>query len=271
MKQLWLLSLLLTCTSSWAHVAQRVISLSPHATELAASAGLLPSLIAVSEASDFPPDVANLPKVANYHGLNVEKIVALKPDLIIAWPNGNPPKDLLLLKKLGFHIVNSAPQTLTEIADDIDLLSQYSRDPSIGHRAANAFRRALLQLKQQYQTQLPVRYYFQVSDKPKIAMSDQDWPSDIFHFCGGVNIFSDASNAYPQVNIEQVALRRPEVIFANAPSFAQHWQALHNQIPALANGHVWALNSDWLTRATLRSLKAVQQVCQFLSIAREKH
>ncbi|MDP5254564.1 helical backbone metal receptor [Vibrio sp. HB161653] len=270
MSRLLLLTLLLT-TNSWAAMAHRVITLSPHATELAASAGLLPNIVAVSEASDFPPSVIDLPKVANYHGLNIEKIVALKPDLIIAWPNGNPQKEVLLLKKLGFHIVDSAPQTLAEIADNIDMLSHYSANPSVGRAAAAEFRLALTRLKQQYHTQRPVRYYFQVSAKPSIAMSDHDWPSDIFRFCGGKNIFADAPNAYPQVNIEQVALKAPEVIFTNTPSFANDWQALNAQIPALAKGQVWSLNSDWLTRATVRSLEAVKQVCQFLSIAREKH
>ena len=112
--------------------AERVISLAPHATELAYSAGLGDNLIAVSERSDYPPQADKLEKVANYQGIKVEKIIALQPDLILAWPAGNPPRELAKLEQFGFNIYYSKTKSLDSIATNIEQLSQYSSDPSNG-------------------------------------------------------------------------------------------------------------------------------------------
>ena len=92
--------------------AQRVVSLAPHATELAYSAGLGDKLVAVSERSDYPPQADKLEKVANYQGIKVEKIIALQPDLILAWPAGNPPRELAKLEQFGFNIYYSKTKSL---------------------------------------------------------------------------------------------------------------------------------------------------------------
>lgn len=64
---------------------ERVISLAPHATEMAFAAGLGDKLIAVSEHSDYPEQATKLEKVSNYQGIKLERIIALQPDLVIAW------------------------------------------------------------------------------------------------------------------------------------------------------------------------------------------
>ncbi len=91
--------------------AERIISLAPHAT---------------SEYSDYPPQALELERVANHQTINIEKILTLKPDLIIAWPAGNPPRELAKLRQLGFTIYDSQTKTLDEIADNIEALSHYS-------------------------------------------------------------------------------------------------------------------------------------------------
>ncbi|PAR47192.1 vitamin B12 ABC transporter substrate-binding protein BtuF [Vibrio metoecus] len=252
--------------------AERIISLAPHATEIAYAAGLGDKLVAVSEYSDYPPQALKLERVANHQTINIEKILTLKPDLIIAWPAGNPPRELAKLRQLGFTIYDSQTKTLDEIANNIEALSQYSTNPEIGQKAANDFRQRLQGLREQYAGNQPIRFFYQLSEKPIITLAQGYWPSEVFNLCGGQNIFADSTAPYPQVSIEQVLVKQPDVIFTSPHAMANGhmWKTWKTQLKAVENEQVWALNSDWLNRPTPRTLDAVEQVCQYLKIAQKQ-
>lgn len=252
--------------------AERIISLAPHATEIAYAAGLGDKLVAVSEYSDYPPQALELERVANHQTINIEKILTLKPDLIIAWPAGNPPRELAKLRQLGFTIYDSQTKTLDEIADNIEALSHYSANPEVGQKAAHDFRQRLQDLRTQYASNQPLRYFYQLSEKPIITLAQGHWPSEVFSLCGGVNIFADSEVPYPQVSIEQVLVKQPQVIFTSEHAIANGhmWRAWQTELSAVQNNQVWALNADWLNRPTPRTLDAVEQVCTYLKIAQKQ-
>ncbi|MCL9781115.1 vitamin B12 ABC transporter substrate-binding protein BtuF [Vibrio sp. S4M6] len=273
MKRYLLLLLSLLVSHTYAHeIAKRVITLSPHATELAFSAGLGKNIVGVSDYSDYPPQAKHIERVANYQSLNIERIVALKPDLVIAWPAGNPSKQLNKLKQLGVHVVDLNIHSLDDIAKAIDQLSQFSSDPKIGEQAAINFRQQLKVLAKQYQTQQPVKYFYQLSSKPIITIAKGSWPSEVFSFCGGKNVFANSPAPYPQVGIEQVLLAKPQVIFTTQdPSLTQQmWQQWQSVFPAAKKDNIWRINPDWLNRPTMRTLKAIKQVCQDLDLVRKR-
>jgi vitamin B12 transport system substrate-binding protein len=251
---------------------QRIVTLSPHATELAFSAGLGNKIVAVSEGSDFPPETANLEKVASYKGIKLEKILALSPDLVIAWPAGNPIRAIEKLKHLGIEIYNADVTHLNGIADNLEALSRYADNPSIGKKNAEQFRQKLNELRTQYTNKKPITYFYQLSEKPIITIAKNSWPSEIFSFCGGVNIFANSPSPYPQVGIEQVLINKPQVIFNShhAIENIEMWRSW-SEIPAVHNHYIWTLNADWMNRPTPRTLKAIKQVCDYLDIARENH
>ncbi|WP_337920601.1 vitamin B12 ABC transporter substrate-binding protein BtuF [Vibrio cholerae] len=253
-------------------LAERIISLAPHATEIAYAAGLGDKLVAVSEYSDYPPQALELERVANHQTINIEKILTLKPDLIIAWPAGNPPRELAKLRQLGFTIYDSQTKTLDEIADNIEALSHYSANPEVGQKAAHDFRQRLQDLRTQYASNQPIRYFYQLSEKPIITLAQGHWPSEVFSLCGGVNIFADSEVPYPQVSIEQVLVKQPQVIFTSEHAIANGhmWRAWQAELNAVQNDQVWALNADWLNRPTPRTLDAVEQVCTYLKIAQKQ-
>lgn len=266
---LWIPSTLATEITT----AKRVVSLAPHATELAYSAGLGDNLVAVSERSDYPPQADNLEKVANYQGIKVEKIIALQPDLILAWPAGNPPRELAKLEQFGFNIYYSKTKSLDSIATNIEQLSQYASDPSIGENNAKQYKEQLNALRLKYKDAEPVSYFYQLSEKPIITVAQGHWPSEVFEFCGGRNIFEDSASPYPQVGIEQVVLNKPQVIFTSQHAIENGtmWQSWEEEIPAVAKNQIWSLNSDWINRPTTRTLQAIQQVCDYFDRVRENH
>lgn len=266
---LWIPSTLATEVT----MAKRVVSLAPHATELAYSAGLGDNLVAVSERSDYPPQADKLEKVANYQGIKVEKIIALQPDLILAWPAGNPPRELAKLEQFGFNIYYSKTKSLDSIATNIEQLSQYASDPSIGENNAKQYKEQLNALRLKYKDAEPVSYFYQLSEKPIITVAQGHWPSEVFEFCGGRNIFEDSASPYPQVGIEQVVLNKPQVIFTSQHAIENGtmWQSWEEEIPAVAKNQIWSLNSDWINRPTTRTLQAIQQVCDYFDRVRENH
>ena len=261
---LWAMS-----SSVGASPVQRVISLSPHATELAFAAGLGAQLVGVSQSSDYPPAAKQIERVANFKGINVDRIVALQPDLIISWPEGNPPKSLSMLKKMGYTIYPASIRHLDDIATHIRDLSHYATHPEQGQKKARAFMAQLNSLKRRYQHASPVRYFYQISAKPLITMARGSWPSEVFALCGGVNVFANSPSPYPQVSVEQVLLAQPTAMFSTNANSMQVWKHWHEELPAFQHQHVWALNADWLNRATPRTLNAVRQVCDSLAQARK--
>ncbi|MBR9873849.1 MAG: vitamin B12 ABC transporter substrate-binding protein BtuF [Vibrionaceae bacterium] len=252
--------------------AQRVISLAPHATEIAYAAGLGDKLIAVSEMSDYPEQANKLEKVSNYQGIKLERIIALRPDLVIAWPSGNPAKELEKLAQFDVPIYYSTSSSLMDIANNIEQLSQYSENPQVGLKAADDFRTQLKALKDKYSIEDKVRYFYQLSEKPIITVAGKNWPSEVFTFCGGENIFSSAGSPYPQVSIEQIITRQPEVIFTSRHAMSSDgmWSEWKNEVPALKDGHIWSLNADWINRPTPRTLNAISEVCEYFESVRQK-
>ncbi|PWI35343.1 vitamin B12 ABC transporter substrate-binding protein BtuF [Vibrio albus] len=256
--------LLLLLFSFGTQAAERIISLSPGSTELLYAAGLGDKLIAASDYSDYPPAARELERVSSYNSINIERIIALDPDLIVAWKSGGQGKSLNRLKELGFTLYYSDASTLDEIAVRIEELSEFAVDKKTGQTNAASFRRQLAQLKQKYHTNRSVPYFYQLGQKPMYTVTEGHWPSEIFSICGGTNIFHNSPVAYPQINTEQVIVRQPEVIFTSVAktSVQAMWQPWKAMIPAVKKGYIWSLNPDWLNRPTPRSLKAIEEVCQ---------
>ncbi|PFG45233.1 vitamin B12 transport system substrate-binding protein [Vibrio sp. ES.051] len=265
-------ALLLSSTALAQKPAQRIVSLAPHATEIAFSAGLGDKLIAVSEMSDYPEQAKQLERVSNYQGIKLERIIALQPDLVIAWPTVTPAKELEKLKQFDIPIYYSNTGSLEDIANNIEQLSQFSEKPQIGQKAATAFRAQLAELKVKYNTEDKVLYFYQLSEKPIITVAGKNWPSEVFTFCGGENIFATASAPYPQVSIEQVITRQPEVIFTSRHAMGNNdmWSEWRDDLPALKNKNALPLNSDWINRPTPRTLNAISEVCEHFKKVRQK-
>lgn len=255
---------------------QRIISLAPHTTELAYAAGLGDKLIAASDYSDYPPQALALERVANYRGIKLERILALKPDLVLAWKGGNPPREMEKLEQLGIRIFYSHPASLAAIADTLETLGQFADDPSVAQRAAGDFRQTLTQLEQAYRHQPPVRYFYQLASSPLMSMSGNSWPSQVFSVCGGENIFADSPVAYPQVSKEQVIVRQPEAMFAAFgsagpdPQVFSLWQSWREQIPAMRRQQLYQVEVDWLNRPTPRALLAAKTICKQLDEVRHR-
>lgn len=259
---LWLCALLLSPTLFAA--AQRVISLAPHTTELAYAAGLSDSLIAVSDYSDYPPAAKQLEHVASWQGINLERLLALKPDLVLAWRGGNPQRVLDQIAAFGIPVFYSDPRHVDDIADDLDNLAQYSPHPQTAASAARELRAEAARLKQRYATVHPVRVFMQFGTQPLFTASQATLQSDVLALCGATNIFADSPVPWPQVSREQVLTRKPQaIVVAGDEQLAQNVKKFW--APQL-NVPVIAIPEDWFNRSGPRIILAARQLCRQLSL-----
>ncbi|UVO07347.1 vitamin B12 ABC transporter substrate-binding protein BtuF [Pectobacterium polonicum] len=259
----WLIGLLL-CSAAYA-IPQRVISLAPHATEMAYAAGMGEQLVAVSAWSDYPPEAKKLEQVASWQGINLERILALKPDLILAWREGNPQRPLEQLANFAIPIVYLDAKTLDDIPASLRQLATYSRHPEQAERAATDFQQQIgkLQHADDRHNATPLRVFIQFGTQPLFTSSEATLQSQIVSLCGAENIFADSPVPWPQVSREQVLRRQPQAIIVGGASdrissVQAFWQ------PQLAVP-VITVNEDWFSRSGPRLLLAAQQICSQLA------
>nr|WP_276614043.1 vitamin B12 ABC transporter substrate-binding protein BtuF [Pectobacterium aquaticum] len=255
---------LLLCSAAYA-IPQRVISLAPHATEMAYAAGMGEQLIAVSAWSDYPPEAKKLEQVASWQGINLERILALKPDLILAWREGNPQRPLEQLANFSIPIVYLDAKTLDDIPASLRQLATYSRHPEQAERAATDFQQEIGELRHSGKAPhaAPVRVFIQFGTQPLFTSSQATLQSQIVSLCGAENVFSDSPVPWPQVSREQVLRRQPQaIIVGGAPERISNVQAFWQ--PQLA-APVITVNEDWFSRSGPRLLLAAQQICSQLA------
>ncbi len=262
-----LIALLLACFISFSALSepkQRVISLSPANTELAYAAGLGDNLIAVSAYSDHPEQAKKLEQVSDWQGVNVERIIALKPDLILAWRGGNPQRPLDQLASFGIPIVYFDPQTIDEVIDAVNELSQYSSKPELAQQNVDAMRARLTPYQPPQKTNVKTKKAFiQLGTQPLFSAGNHTLQNDVVKFCGGENIFANSAVQWPQVSREQVLTRNPDVIIMTGSAEQENvvrdfW---HSQLDV----PIIRLNEDWFHRAGPRIIDATEQLCEQLN------
>ncbi|MBG2801507.1 MULTISPECIES: vitamin B12 ABC transporter substrate-binding protein BtuF [Proteus] len=264
---------LLLCSLFWFKFAiaitpaDRVITLSPSATEMAYAAGMGDNIVGVSAYSDYPEDAKNIEQVANWQGINIERILLLKPDLVIAWQGGNPQRSLDQLKALGISIIYSDPQSIEEIADDLVTLSNYSHHPDIALKNAQQLRQQYRALQQKYVSNISnhpkKKVFIQFGMQPLFTTSARTLQSHITALCGGENIFANSPVTWPQVSREQVLTKRPDLIIFSGkaeqiPTVQTFWQP-QLTVPVIA------IDEDSFSRSSPRIINAAQQICEAIA------
>ncbi len=266
----------ITVTDDGGHVlslprpAERIVSLSPHATELMFAAGAGNRLVGVSEFSDYPPQASKLTSIGSSMQLDIERIIALKPDLIIAWQSGNNARQVDRLRKLGYRVFDSEPRRLDDIARTLEIFGSLTGSPQ-GMAAARDFRERQQTLRKRYASKSPVRVFYQIWPAPLMTLNDHHIVSDALRLCGAVNVFGNLPQLAPSISRESVVAAKPEVIFASDERNESwdRWRALP-QLPAVRLGNLYRIDGAVMNRAGPRMLEATEILCRHIDEARTK-
>lgn len=252
--------------------AKKILALSPHIVENIFSAGAGEKLIAAVEYSDFPSAAKDIEKVGSNNVLNVERIVALQPDLIVAWQSGNSRSSIEQLKRLGFQLYIDEPRSLEDIARSIKDIGTLAGTLDSASIAAQSYLSRLKQLTEQFASAEKVDVFYQVWNKPLQTLNGQHLISQAIERCGGYNIFSDETAIAPVINIESVLENDPLVILASGisgtrPEWLEQWKRWP-QMTAVKKNHLFFVPADHVQRHTLRILLGIETICQQLRTAR---
>ncbi|MFD1804040.1 vitamin B12 ABC transporter substrate-binding protein BtuF [Mixta tenebrionis] len=240
--------------------APRVITLAPHLTELAFAAGITP--VAVSAWSDYPPEARQIEQVANWQGIKVERILALKPDLVLAWRGGSPQRQIDQLQALGIKVAWLDPDSVAGLSGALRQLAPWSPQPALAQQAADRLAARFNALRARYADSAPRRVFLQFGLQPLFTAARNTLQNQLLTLCGGENIFADSAAPWPQVSREQVLTRHPALIIVPGDEQAAA-RALNFWQPQL-KATVVAIPEDWLSRAGPRSVLAAEKLCQAL-------
>jgi len=255
--------------------ATRVISLAPSLSELLFAAGAGSRIVGVVEYSDFPEAARAIPVVGRHDLLDMERILQLNPDLIVAWQSGNPRASVARLRELGFAVYIAEPKRLDSIPSHLERLATLTGTEPVGNRAAREFRKHLTLLADTYEKRSPVSVFYQVWDLPLISAGGNELINDIIELCGGRNIFADITLVAPKVSTEAVLARNPDAIIASGmdierPEWLDDWKNWPT-VTAVHNGNLFFVPPDLLQRHTPRALLGASMMCEQIDQARVAH
>jgi iron complex transport system substrate-binding protein len=249
----------------------RIVSLSPHITELLFAAGATHQLKGTVSFSDYPAAAKQVPLIGSYNRFDVERIAALKPQIIIAWQSGNPASQVELLKQLGVPVFYSEPKELSSIADSLKQFGVLLGTSNIAQPLAEQFSVKLQTLRDHYANKQSVSVFYQVWHQPLMTINGEHLISKIITLCGGANVFADMSALVPQVDTESVLLKNPQAIIVGLDEAKKElmydWQQWP-QLDAVKNKRIFYVDSDNIARHTPRILQGASSICQQLERVR---
>ncbi|MFJ2488222.1 cobalamin-binding protein [Pseudomonas sp. NPDC087639] len=263
MRRLWLAVLLLAVSGSTL-AALRVVSLAPSLSEIVVDLDSADLLVGVLDAGDRPAAIANVPSVGRYGQLDMERLLSLKPDLLLLWPGSVGPAQRDQLKRLNIPTYVAEPHTFEQLTTQIeDIAGQLGR-PERGVQRAADLRRKLDGLRQRYRRDTPLKVFYQVWDKPLYTIGGGQIISDALEVCGARNVFGDLSLPAPQVSVEAVLQRDPEVILAGDQAQLEAWRAWP-QVAAVRQGKLLLVTDKGLERPSGQMIAATAKLCQVIA------
>ena len=251
----------------------RVISLAPNLTELAYAAGMGSYMVAVSAYSDYPPAAKQLPQVGDAFRLDWERLVALKPDLVLAWGSGLSARDRATLEKLKLKFLVLEPRRLDDIPKTLRLLGKVAATDDVAEAAARAFEQQRAELEKKYKGGTAVRVYFQIAATPLLTINDEHIISDVLRLCGAQNVFADAPVLVPTISDEALVKAQPQLLLGIAVTRAEEEETTRNwrrlPLAAVRQGRMGFVPPDIISRSTPRVLLGVANICSQVAALRD--
>lgn len=254
--------------------AQRIVTLAPHATELVFAAGGGERIVGTVGYSDFPPAARDIARVGDHRQIDIERIIALKPDLLIVWLHGNSERQLEHIRKLGIPFYYSEPHKLEDIPRSVLRLGQMMGIEAQAQKRADEQRRQIAKLSEQYRSRAPVRVFYQVWGRPLYTLNGEHILTDVIRLCGGENIFAGLATTAPTVSMEAVLAENPEVVITGdrrdkTKAGLEVWETYSSML-AVQRGNLFAIDADLLNRAGPRLIEGAAAICEKLDQARQR-
>jgi iron complex transport system substrate-binding protein len=248
--------------------ARRVVTLTPHATELIYALGAGDALVGTVDNSDYPAPALNVPHIGNGMAPDLERIVSVHPDLVVIWGPQLNSRSIQRLLKSNIKVYVSDPHTLNDIGDDMTKLGALLGADAAASIQKQHWQAGLLALSERYSQRLPVTVFYQAWPHPLYTVNDHQVIGAAIRLCGGTNLFGKLKALAPIVDIEAVIAANPDVIVATGNATQLDlWQSFPS-LKAVQRQHAIALHPDLLSRPTPRMLSGITELCETIDQAR---
>lgn len=259
MMRRWL-ALLVLALSAQALAAERVVSLAPSLSEIVMELGAADLLVGLLDGGERPAALAQVPSIGRYGQLDMERLLSLKPDLILLWPGSVGPAQRAQLQRLNIPVYVAEPHNLEQLTTQVQAIAERLGRVDAGRQLAEPLRRRLAELRQRYRRAEPLRVFYQVWNSPLYTVGGGQIISDALTVCGARNVFDDLKLPAPQVSIESVLQRNPEMILVSDQAQMDAWKAW----PTLAD-RVRQVPDKGVERPSGQMLEAVGRLCQVIA------
>ena len=255
--------------------ARRIVSLAPHITEVVYAAGAGHKLVGAVSYSDYPAAARDVPRVGSYDRISYESVIALNPDLVLAWRSGNGEEAVRRLEALNLNVYAGEPRSLEDVATSLLNLGVMAGTTDVAEQSAQAFSDALSSLESSYMQQTPVSVYYQIWNEPLLTLNGDHLISNVVQLCGGRNVFADAATLVVRISAEAVVRADPQVIVASGmdearPEWLDDWRDWRS-MTAVKNDQLYFVPPDILQRHTPRIIEGAATLCEQLQRAREHY
>ncbi len=197
---------------------RRIVSLAPGPTAMLVAAGAAAQLVATIEYSGEPPSEKRLLDVGTAGAIDMERLIAARPDVVVVWPDGNNPVQIANIERLGVPVYRQEAVTLAGIGDSLRRLGRLAGTNAAADRAANALEEKLASLRKEYgSVKRPPTVLLEVWNRPLYTVGGRELMSDALQICGMRNVFADLPQRAPAIGIGAVIARDPDIIIAAAP------------------------------------------------------
>lgn len=252
--------------------AQRIVSLAPHATELLFAVGAGAQIVGADEYSDYPAAAKAIARIGRAGALDVERIIALKPDLIVAWGSGNTGGQVAQLERFKLPVFSSEPRSPADVASSLRRLGTLSGHESAAEKTATDLEAGLAALQRQFSGRAKVTVFYQIWHEPLQTINREHNISAVISLCGGKNVFDTLPTLAPTLAREAVLRADPQVILGSGsdgqrPQWLDDWRRWP-QLRAVKYEALYDIPPELMQRPTPRLLEGAQRVCAVLEQAR---
>jgi iron complex transport system substrate-binding protein len=248
---------------------QRIISLAPGATEMLFAAGAGGRVIATVDFADEPPAAKHVPRIGDVTSVDMERLVALHPDLVVVWPGGGNPAQIEKIARLGIPVYRQQVNKLADLPGSLRRLGVLAGERVVADRAARDLEGHLARLAHDYAGGQHPTVLLEVWNRPLYTVGGTHLMSDALRLCGARNVFGDLKDLGPVINTEAVIARNPDIIVAAAPpgeaaSWIADWKRL-GSLKAVRTGRLIAFEDQRLSRLGPSVIDATEALCRELA------
>jgi len=237
---------------------ERIISLAPSITETLFALGLGGRVVGVTSYCDYPPEAKQVEAVGDTLRPGIEKIVALKPDLVIISTSSQLESFVRKLEEVGIPVYISNPRNLEGALKSIEAIGDISGAADRGRELAGSLRARVETIESRVAGRERPSVFLILGSNPLITVGRDAFVTDLLDRAGGRSISSDETADYPQYSLETAVARRPEIIFLQAGE-GRIPDGLR-QTPAAVAGRIYSLDDELLLRPGPRIVDGLEQM-----------